>query len=151
MVSFYIETEAFEQFLVEVEQKISQNAYVAFSQAATEARDAQRAFHYQNRTGRLTSSMQVELAKLGEFRFRAVVVTGANYALWVDGPTKAHMIHAIRAKALRFYWRGQIYFRKWVMHPGTSGAGFSEHARQWFNVKATTRMQNWVDAAIRST
>lgn len=52
------------------------------------------------------------------------VVANTRYAMYVARGTRPHIIRARRAKALRFYWRGKVQFRRSVRHPGTKPNGY---------------------------
>lgn len=58
----------------------------------------------------------------------------AQYAGVVNFGSVPHAIHAVVAEALRFFWMGQWWFRKWVWHPGTTGQHYVEEGIiNWWN------------------
>ena len=56
--------------------------------------------------------------------FTAVVRATAPHAIYVEEPTKPHVIRARRVKFLTFVVNGTRVFRREVHHPGTKGAFF---------------------------
>jgi len=131
--------------------RMNDEGFEAFWRATKQAKEAMHQHGYQNKTGALTDSMSFEASRRGQFSWSSVVRTGAKHALWVDQPTRAHWIFPKReGHPLRFYWAklGSFVAFWHVRHPGTKGAGFMEHARQWFNVKAPAMIQRSIDAAI---
>jgi hypothetical protein len=55
----------------------------------------------------------------GRDQVRVEAVVDTDYAEYVSGGTRPHVIAARNAKALRFTWQGRtVYFRS-VNHPGT--------------------------------
>lgn len=148
---------------------------IAWEQAADETKELMKENGYNNRTGHLSNTMYSRVYVNGMFNVSAEVVAPANYALWVDKPTKAHWIfprgvtgstgkyqhpnlgtesvqrrrnrYGRQKNALRWYENGVPVFRKWVHHPGTYGANFSGAAENngWRFAELT---QEAVDRAI---
>ncbi len=70
------------------------------------------------RTGKLQDSTGHKVLRLSSGRILRIT-NKAKYAAAIDQGSKAHLIVARRASALRFMWKGQLMFRRWVWHPGT--------------------------------
>ena len=147
MVTF--ETGDFVAWLDEVERRLNDETQAAATTLAEDAVKAQREHGYQNKTGKLTASMRFRTMRTGGLGFLGVVETLAPYALWVDQPTRAHIIRARRAPYLVFYWRGAWHRRKSVKHPGTKGAHFSQAAHDTIEAQAHNRFQQAVDSAVQ--
>lgn len=145
-----LDASAFLADLAAIGRDINSRGVNAFAAVIKEASDSTNEWHYQNRTGRLTATRRFATQRIGKEGWFGEIVWPAPYALWVDKATKPHPIFPVRAKMLRWYSYGQPVFRYSVMHPGTAGAGFSEHARQLFNVRASGQIQSAVDAAIQA-
>lgn len=132
--------------------RMGDEGFEAFWRATKAAKEAMHERGYQNRTGRLTDSMQFEASRKSAFGWQGKITARAPYALYVDQPTRWHWIFPKRESyPLRFFWHKMgAWVAFWhVKHPGTKGAGFAEHARQWFNVKASRDIQSSIDAAIQ--
>lgn len=132
--------------------RMADDGFESFWRATKGAKEAMHEYGYQNKTGRLTDSMRFEASRRGPFSWRGQITIRAPYALFVDQPTRWHWIFPRgESYPLRFYWHKiGAWVAFWhVKHPGTKGAGFAEHARQWFNVKAPAQIQSSVDAAIQ--
>jgi len=122
----------------------------AWEQVLKQAWASQKEFGYQNKTGRLTSSMQKRSWQRGKFGWRGELKTTAPYALFVDGGTKPHKIAAKNVEFLRFYWPrvGKWVAFKSVNHPGTRPAAFRAAAIQRFGQTAPAVIeQAMADAA----
>lgn len=94
------------------------------------AEEAQRVHAYTDRSGKLSNSIHAEPVSgsfMGEDLF-VDVMADTPYAKFVEDGTKAHPIVARNAKALRFYMRGRLMFRKSVRHPGTKPTYFLKGA-----------------------
>lgn len=144
-----IDADAFLADWVALASDIASGGYQAFKGSLDDAAKASDQYHYKNRTGHLSDSRETMAWSMGGFQWRGEIKWMATYGKFVDESTKAHPIVATRAKMLRFYDKGgNVQFRKRVMHPGTMGAGFSEHARQWLNVKSPQEIQSAVDSAV---
>jgi hypothetical protein len=144
-----IETGPFVQSFKQLEQRMGDEGFEAFWRATKDAKESQQEYGYQNKTGKLTDSMSFETTRKGAFSWAGEVKTSAKYALFVDKPTKAHWIFPkSEGHPLRFYWyKVGAWVAFWhVKHPGTAGAGFSEHARQHFNVRAPAMIQRSLDS-----
>jgi len=61
--------------------------------------------------------------------FGTGIVTAGGASRFLENGTRAHIIEAKRAKALKFSVNGQMLFRRRVQHPGTKGAYFLTQAR----------------------
>lgn len=145
----HFETRGFVAWLDKVEQRLENAALAEASTLADLAKAEMNQHGYQNRTGRLTSSMVARTARTGGMGFLSIIEIKAPYALWVDEPTKPHVIEARNALWLRFKVRGQWVFRKRVYHPGTRGAWFSLRAWTFYNNVCSNRFQRAVDSAIQ--
>lgn len=87
------------------------------------AEHARRVGQYQDRTGRLRSGIVAQFVSGG----RSVtweILSPAPYSVYVENPTRPHVIRPRRARALRFEVGGQVVFAGKVNHPGTRGYPF---------------------------
>ncbi len=76
------------------------------------------------KTGRLRASVTVIVHAM-----EAIIMTTAGYGLYVDLPTRPHIIQARTRKYLRWFGAdGRPRFAKQVRHPGTRGAYFRRRA-----------------------
>jgi len=141
----------FVDWLGQVEKRIDDETVAAATSLAQDAAQTMHEHGYQNRTGRLTSSMTFRTMRTGGLGFLSIIEISAPYALWVDEPTKPHVIKARRAPFLVFKWRGSWHRRKSVFHPGTSGARFSNAAADYVEHGVTDRLQRAVDSAVQLT
>lgn len=71
------------------------------------------------KTGKLRVSISSEINGS-----ESVTSTNTGYGLFVDQPTKAHIIRPNISKFLRFSIVGQTIYARQVNHPGTPGAFF---------------------------
>ena len=69
------------------------------------------------KTGKLRDSIQKSF--MGH---RGVVETTSGYGLYVDEDTKPHIIRG--KPLLAFRWKGKLWIRHSVQHPGTTGQQF---------------------------
>ena len=67
------------------------------------------------KTGELRSSLFSRQLSTSSMEIGAT----APHSVYVHQGTRPHEILPVRARALRFNWRGKIVFFKRVMHPGT--------------------------------
>ena len=144
----HFETRDFVAWLDGVEQRLENASLAEASTLADLAKAEMNQHNYQNRTGRLTASMSARTARTGGMGFVSIVEIKAPYALWVDEPTKPHVIEAKNATYLRFKVRGSWVMTKRVHHPGTRGAWFSLRAWTFYSNVCSTRFQRAVDSAI---
>ncbi len=142
------DTAAFEADMKALLTDIDDRGYTAFVRSVKEAEESTNEHGYQNRTGKLQASRGYRAYRQGRLGWAGEIKWRAPYAQWVDSPTKAHAIAAKKAKMLRWYSYGQPVFRRRVWHPGTSGAGFSKHAAEQFELRATSTIQEGVDSAV---
>lgn len=151
MVTANFVTLYFVDWLDAVQKRIEGEVIAEQARLAEDAKTAMHEHGYQNRTGRLTSSMTFRTMRTGGLGFLSIIEISAPYALWVDEPTKPHVIKARRAPFLVFKWRGSWHRRKSVFHPGTSGARFSNAAADYVEQTVTDRLQRAVDGAVQLT
>lgn len=83
-------------------------------------RRLQRGTYWKNRTGALKASFGVRKAGPAFY----VVSSNSPVAGFLDKGTRAHVIEARNAKALRFKQNGRIRFARRVYHPGTRAIYF---------------------------
>lgn len=144
-----IDATAFLASFKALEQKLHDYLHATWIDVIKRAEQRMYQHGYQNRTGRLTSSMKWAAGDRRAFGFWGTITIAAKYAVYVDRGTKPHDIHG--NPLLKFYWPkigAWVALRK-VKHPGTMGAGFSEHARQYVNVLGPKAMQAAVDEIAR--
>lgn len=82
------------------------------------------------RTGHTRATIRAHEARVrGPFTISAEVTAGGA-AEFLEKSTRAHIIRARRAQALRFYWPrvGRVVFFKSVHHPGTQAHPFMTEA-----------------------
>jgi hypothetical protein len=97
----------------------------AVEHAAIEgAEEARRVGRYQDRTGRLRSGIVAHFVSSSGRSVTWEILSPAPYSVYVENPTRPHIIRARNARALRFEAGGQTLFRKQVQHPGTPGFPF---------------------------
>jgi hypothetical protein len=145
---------AFLQSFAQMQNKIDANGAVAFRNAVRKACEAQKEFGYQNKTGRLTSSMKWQTTQKGQYGWRGEVTTSAPYALWVNEPTKPHNIPGPGKGPSVFFWPK---IGRWVKftsdrpakHPGTKAAGFTGAAVQTFGQSAPLEIERAITAAAK--
>ena len=85
---------------------------------------ARRVGQYQDRTGRLRSGIVAQFINNSGRSVTWEILSPAPYSVFVENPTRPHVIRPRRAKALRFEVGGQVVFAAKVMHPGTKGYPF---------------------------
>lgn len=78
-----------------------------------------------SKTSKLRGSIKTKLTNGG---MGAEVTATAAHAAYVEYNTRAHIIKAKKAKALKFNMDGKTMFRKWVRHPGTKEQPFMRPA-----------------------
>lgn len=130
---FKVEVEAaeFVQYMGQMAKALDAACYTAWVRQTDKAAEYMRANGYKDRTGALSKSMRGVASRQGAFQYRAVVSANERYALWVDQPTRAHIIKPKRrGYPLRFFWAkvGRYVSFMRVRHPGTRGAHFSRAA-----------------------
>ncbi len=82
-------------------------------------------------TGRLLASIHRERGRNSVGPYVDIVsgIPGiTNYLGYHHFGAGPHIIRARRRKALRFIWRGEVVFFKWVRHPGNRGTYFLTRA-----------------------
>ncbi|WP_280505826.1 HK97 gp10 family phage protein [Nocardia farcinica] len=80
------------------------------------------------RSGLLRDSIGRTTARAEGTRVRVEVHARAEHAIYIHEGTRAHEIRPRHARALRFWWRGRLVFRKRVWHPGYKGNPFLRDA-----------------------
>lgn len=124
-----LDTEATVRALLKLADSIPAGVHQALGQSAAYALQHARATErFNDQTGRLRASLR--RGQRSPFAF--FVQAGSRsvqYAKFVEDDTKPHEIRARRAKALRFFWNGELTFRCSVQHPGTTGKKFMLAAR----------------------
>ena len=96
------------------------------------------------KTGKLKRSIRLDAIGDG-----AVVSTNSGYGLFVDQPTKPHIIRAVNAQFLRIpLANGTIIFRKQVFHTGTKGHFFRRKTLQRASTRIKEVIQNKLNEAI---
>lgn len=85
-------------------------------------------------TGRLRSNTSVSVRREGRTGFRFTARSDVPYASFTSKPTRPHVIRAVNARFLRFYWPkvGAVVYFPSVNHPGTRGTGWWERTLEDF-------------------
>jgi len=111
----------------------------------------------------LQSRTRVQIKKgQGEMVENASGITGRMEMIWtgdqkqamvpevLESGSKPHVIAAVNAKSLAFYWPviGGMAFFKQVMHPGFPGIHYMENAFESMKAEIVQRMQ---DAVMKGT
>lgn len=104
-----------------IEKQIDRAVEFAAVEGAEEAR---RVGRYQDRTGKLRSSIVARFISSSGRSVNWEILSPAPYSVFVENPTKPHIIRARNARALRFEIGGRVVFAKQVRHPGTPGFAF---------------------------
>ena len=173
----HIDATAFLADLEALKNDIHAGLRTAYETAATEAVEVMRGHGYNDRTGNLSRTMYSRVFVNGLFAVSAEVVAPAEYALYVDKPTKPHPIdprgsyrgsegeyneRGVNGKrgtqrdrvwfranqqCLRWYENGVPVFRRKVDHPGTKGAFFSK-AVEDYGWRFSELCQQQVDSAV---
>lgn len=84
------------------------------------------------KTGKLKNSLKYKISNDGT---RSVIKASASHGIFIENGTKAHIIRAKKAKALRFEVGGQVIFAKEVRHPGTKANPFLKPAFDEHSIK----------------
>lgn len=93
---------------------------------------------YQDRTGKLRRSIRARQLYASATTVTWEILAAANYALFVDQPTRPHVIRARNAKTLAFRGRsGDMVFPQSVNHPGTRGYPFMSAGQRVAEAKLT--------------
>lgn len=66
------------------------------------------------------------------------------------GGTKAHPIFAVKARALRFIWHGNVHFAKSVQHPGFAARPFMTTSLMENAEKIRTELQAALDKEVQA-
>lgn len=122
----------------------------AFDQATRDLLDDLRS-RVPVKTGRLDRSGKIIDRRAATDVVQATVVFDAagppqygsvEYASFTDTGSRPHIIRARPGKVLAFEGRdGEMVFRPWVQHPGTTGT-------RWFS--GTVTVQNWTQLLVRA-
>lgn len=97
--------------------------------------------------GRLRDSLHIDGVFDESPRFTFEIASNLDYAQFTDDvDTQPHLIFAVFAKSLRFWWEDGpdgpgIYNYKWVRHPGT-------HGQHWFADKNEARFNDALDEVV---
>jgi hypothetical protein len=140
---------AFVKSWVAMQDKMDAAGSNAWRKSLREAYEVQREYGYQNKTGRLTSSMKWRTWEPCAFAWHGELKTTAPYAAYVDSGTKPHKITAKGGGLLRFFWPkvGAWVAFKSVNHPGFKGAGFTAAAIQKFGQSVSLEVERALSAA----
>ena len=111
----------------ELNDDIRRSVTTACREGASEARNTHR---YQDRTGRLTQSIDYNTNAPSSREATGEIVATMPYASFVDGGTEPHVIERRKAKALRWESGGEVRFAQKVQHPGTQPDAFMGRALQ---------------------
>jgi len=131
--------------------RIDAYGFSAWKAVLAQSEESMHEHHYQNKTGKLTASMQHMTGRGRRFGWNGNVTVSAPYAVFVNEGTAPHEILPKRAGGLlRFYWPkiGAWVALPRVWHPGTYPAGFVTRAQRTF-LDNQRRIQDAVDSAIR--
>ena len=151
MIRVTAETAAAQEDLVRTRNRVGAAAAKSWANSTKVALRFMQRNGYMDRTGTLTKSMSSDFQSQGFLRFTSEVVADADYALFVDQPTRPHTIVARRAPFLRFFWGppkgpGAVVFFRKVEHPGTRGALFSDMTRKHMIGRFQVSAQVAIDA-----
>lgn len=116
------------------------------AQFALQKASSSRAF--KDHTGYLRGSIRHGVRS----RYAHFVVAGgrhASYASFVEEGTRAHVIRARKASALRFVQNGQVRFAQSVKHPGTKPTHFMQDARDASEQAAPRLLEDEFNAVIQ--
>lgn len=79
-------------------------------------------------TGNMRNSIRQEPVQVSGSRVTGVVLSAADYSMYVHEGTRPHIIRPRVAKALAFTIGGRQVFAKSVRHPGTKARPFLRNA-----------------------
>lgn len=79
-------------------------------------------------TGRLRSSITTTQPRMVGRRLTVTVGTNVNYARYVHDGTRAHVVRAVRRKALRFTVAGRVVFSRYARIPARRGRPYLKQA-----------------------
>lgn len=132
-------------FARELRSEVARAVWEAADAGAAEARNSA---HFQDRSGDLRGRTQARAISMEE----AEIVADTPYAHFVEWGTAPHLIHAKNKGGddeesygvLRFEIGGEVLFRPYVFHPGTTADGFMARGRD----KAAVVLRDGIESAV---
>jgi len=108
------------------------------------AEEAKTSHRFQTRTGKLVDGIQGRLVERTARGGVAEMTSTAPHSQAVNDGTKAHVIEAKDAQALRFQSGGETVFRRRVNHPGTDADPFFDRGE----ARATGVLEDAADGVV---
>ena len=167
------DTAAFEKEFTALRAELHDESRQEWVETGNEAVRWMRGNGYREHSGELSRSMISNPSERGYCDFASEISAQASYALWVNNPTRPHVIEAKRgrvdvnirkgkdgklvaktktrsdgARMLRWYVNGRPVFARRVRHPGTKGAYFLERMWTHFEDVYPSNMQQAMDRVI---